>query len=223
MSYAIEIQADGHYSVTMTTPVEIARFRSEHHARLFLAKVLGVGPHGPYRDDNPVTGAGVSERATAPDDQSRRAPAAEEPTPSDTPDWDAALDRVAAGETVTDVADDMGLPMPSLRSRWANRHRGAAEEQAAETPSKPPANTVKPSPRPVKDDCPGDDVVHGPHSVARRNADWTDALDQRLLDAIRQHDDEAVWAISQETGATPQQLKRRADALMRQVAREMDT
>ncbi|KMK68563.1 hypothetical protein [Puniceibacterium sp. IMCC21224] len=48
------------------------------------------------------------------------------------PDLAEAFSRIRAGETVKDVADDMGFAFPSLRGKWANQKRHNSVEVSPE-------------------------------------------------------------------------------------------
>lgn len=182
MAYQITQTEDGLFVVSMSQPVEIARFASQIHARQFLRKVLGVDVHGAPCDSTRALIDGVlSKRAqhhTTPD-------AATIPEPSSVaeagqallqglvpvPDpWEVALSRIAAGEGCKAVAEDMGLSFPSLRARWAARARSAKEDALADTPavvenghdtrSAEPASLSPATSVPVVDDTLTEAVAH---------------------------------------------------------------
>ena len=158
MTYEIKQTEDGHFAVMEMWPVEIARFGSETHARMFVKRVLLSEPPrlpDPAAEDlseNMMTP--VSEPAERRFDakaslrgfarevmqevEARHGEPLPEPPPADggpSEDWETALRRVAAGEGCKAVADAMGLPFGILRARWAARSKAAAShatERAAE-------------------------------------------------------------------------------------------
>lgn len=60
---------------------------------------------------------------------------------TDTP-MQVAFARLEAGEKVGVVADDLGIPMPRLRSMWARRCRARKDEEAEKAEADRPSDTV---------------------------------------------------------------------------------
>jgi hypothetical protein len=155
--------------------------------------VMSVGgPVGPFRtygapfdlDAGPAADR-APEPARAPEATAEPVPAAALPTapeaaprPAGGIDWDAALARVAAGEKIGTVADDIGISFFQLRSRWAlyqqQARRNAAPPSAA-TAVRPAALPASP----VSDWPAADDVVLVEAMLQGWNLTWVaDKLDR---------------------------------------------
>ena len=266
MTYQIKETETGHFAVMEMWPVEIARFSSPTHARMFVDRVLCSEPDARCRDAGGIEPAEarfdpkaslngfareVMEETEARDAKPMSGPdqiathgAAPPVSVKDAPeqDWERALSRVAAGEKCTSVAEDMGLPFGSLRARWAARSKAAsraAEPEVAENghdTRSPPASGLMAA-LPVKHRGPlpsrveflgtaadvaddeAEDVSGRPDRIARREAVWTDEIDMALIEAG--DDEERLWKIAQETGASIERCKRRQTSLMEGIAREI--
>lgn len=241
MGYEIKQTDDGFFQVLEMWPVEIARFGSETHARMFVRRVLEADAPGadaataeaaPEVRKTPEERAGLPPLGGFTGELMRQADCGAGAFEDDP--WEAALARVAAGERCKAVAEDMGLSFPSLRARWAgrkSREKAEAGEQAAPeaveaAPAPPRVNltvTADPSVVPFVTALSLPDAVEDvrgrPDLVARKADPWTDEIDLAIIEAGE--DEAALWRVAAETGVSLERVRRRQDVLLEGIAKEI--
>ena len=142
IEYKVRPGRDGGFQVVGFQPVVVGEFPEHANAKVFLeALALLKKPspnspaplptHQPVPETSPEPAQQIAskpkpstlDRLASKPGASRPArpetdmvPVRGEPTDAD---WATALDRIAGGETVSNVADQSGLPFGKLRSKWA--------------------------------------------------------------------------------------------------------
>jgi len=131
----------------------------------------------------------------------------------ETDDWNTALARVGDGETVRDVATDMGLPFNKLRGRWAAHVGKLKQAEAQEEDQNGPHDAALPV-------VPEAEVL--PDTPPRRadasSLAFTEAEDVQIATA---QDQAALVKLADEMGRPVMGLVRRKRAIDAQIAKEM--
>jgi len=166
----------------------------------------------------------ATERAVARKDQLARETAAKmatvkaasaedndpkKPAPDD-PIWVTALDRVAGGQTVKEVAASLDLPFPSLRAKW-----GAAVK-AGKHKGKTPKATLKTS-RDIDPDGPVSGGVGAALKRSSRRLTFTGLQDDEIIKA----DPSDYPRMAKSFGVPVERIAYRAKALAAQITKLM--
>jgi hypothetical protein len=213
------VEADGGWSLREIAWKERAWCRDRAHVEAVAAMLRGeVGPAG--------EAAEVPEPAAPAPDQAPAVPA--DPTPASAApepaeaDWDAALDRVAAGEKLKAVAEELGLPWAQLRGKWTVRRKAERAEAASRAAEGDPLDVpwkqivpdrslaLRPAAAPVAQD----DYVRPP---APAQGLWTDDEDVEIATAAEGD----LLAVAEKLGRSLADVTRRRARLEAEAAREM--
>lgn len=151
MSYDVRDLGDGRFELVEMRPVVVGVLTDRRIAERFADYLDSIGATMPDTDPDegavaavwadiaPTQDALATDLPPSPIEALRAAPVPEV-TPSapataqkETP-MGEAIRRVAAGEAVGVVADDVGIPMPRVRAAWAKHCRDNKAKAAMETP-----------------------------------------------------------------------------------------
>ncbi len=144
----------GEHEVIQANPLVLGTFDDYDNARLFLDALMKT-PDPTPREPAPVKPAATPEPKARPEPAETvlekpsqtdpapvpaarkvkpQLPAISEPDPGEV-FWTTALDRLAAGEKIKDVAENIGVTFGKLRSKWAGAIRaGTHQKPGADSP-----------------------------------------------------------------------------------------
>lgn len=171
MTTELEIRRaeNGDFRVVRFEPVELARFVEAGNAQMFIEMLRDqVDEDEAEPSVAPAASPAAARPALVPVAEPEAPPAeavAEDEEDPSEEDWDRALDRIAGGEKVIDVADDMGITFGRLRSKWAHAVKAGTHERA-------------------KTDAPVSGGVGGVLQRGRKDV-WTGEEDDALLAAAQ--------------------------------------
>lgn len=216
------------WEVVRTAPEVLGSFADRGHAELFLRALQGRLPPRERAAGKPAPAPVTPESAlarpegqAAPTSAATRLEPAADPVPAETCEpppselsgggwldsFEAALDRVEAGEALKDVAQDTGLPFGQLRGKWAAAIRNGSRTKPAPVPALAVAEA---------EDTP---VSGGVGAVLARGGRpvWTDEMDSALLDAA----EDDIDAVAARLGVSGADARRRIAAFQAEVARSL--
>ncbi len=220
MTIEIRINDNGRHEVVKSMPMVLGTFVERAYAEMFVTALEAENDPSalpeflePVEPVAPASPQAVLAKAVS---QSPSLPArSAAPLPTTEPaeaDWNAALDRLEAGENCKAVAEDIGLPFGQLRAKWAgsvNSGRRKKPEPAA------PKQTGR---QRETEDSPTSGGVGAVLERGRRTSTWSAEDDEALINL----EGADVLRFARDTGRSVAECDRRQRVLHEKIQRLMN-